>query len=334
MRIGTGRHTYEWIDNWAKVPDSESAQSGWAHTDVVVTQSGEIVTYHQGDPTVLVFDSDGDLLRSFDTRLTEGHGMTLVREGESERLWIADSGKKRDPALSYDYPDPPGKAQAVKMSLDGQTLMTLECPDIDVYQTGSFAATALAVYEERFGGNGDIWLADGYGESYVHRYDRSGTYVSSISGEEGSAGRFNCPHGIWIDTRKPDPELYVADRGNGQVQVYDLDGAFKRSFGSELFTTPSAFAAYGGDMIVAELEARLAVIDIDDRLVTYLGENTSVVDVDGWPNNLNEEGEPVRTRLLEPGKFNAPHGVATDGDGNIYVAEWGIGGRYEKLLKS
>ena len=87
-------------------------------------------------------------------------------------------------------------------------------------------------------------------------------------------------------------------------------------------------------MIVAELEARLAVIDIDDRLVTYLGENTSVVDVDGWPNNLNEEGEPVRTRLLEPGKFNAPHGVATDADGNIYVAEWGIGGRYEKLLKS
>ncbi len=192
MRIGTGKHTYEWIDNWAKVPESESARAGWAHTDVVVTESGDIITYHQGDPTVLVFDKDGNLLRSFDTGLSEGHGMTLVREGGSEHLWIADPGAKRDPSAVYEYEPSVNqgrKGQAVKMTLDGQTLLTLQRPGIDAYKDGTFSATAVAVYEERSGGNGDVWVADGYGESYVHRYDRSGNYVSSINGEEGRAGQ-------------------------------------------------------------------------------------------------------------------------------------------------
>ena len=46
--------------------------------------------------------------------------------------------------------------------------------------------------------------------------------------------------------------------------MYDLDGACKRAFGSDFFTTPSAFAAYGDDLIVAELQARLTVIETSD----------------------------------------------------------------------
>ena len=54
---------------------------------------------------------------------------------------------------------------------------------------------------------------------------------------------------------------------------------------------------------------------------------------DGWPNNRNASGELVATALLEPGKFNSPHGMAVDGQGNLYVAEWLIGGRFIKLEK-
>ena len=57
-------------------------------------------------------------------------------------------------------------------------------------------------------------------------------------------------------------------------------------------------------------------------------------DVDGWPNNKNENGKIVQTRLLEIGKFNSPHGIAVDEEGNLYVAEWLIGGRITKLAKS
>ena len=86
-------------------------------------------------------------------------------------------------------------------------------------------------------------------------------------------------------------------------------------------------------MIIAELKARLTVTDADDGLVCYLGANGPVSDVDGWPNNKNSAGEIVPTSLLEPGKFNSPHGMAVDADGNLYVAEWLIGGRFIKLAR-
>ena len=94
-------------------------------------------------------------------------------------------------------------------------------------------------------------------------------------------------------------------------------------------------------MIVAELRARLAVFDSTDKFVTYIGENESISrvernspgDIPGWPNNLDDDGNAVRSSVLESGKFNSPHGIATDNDGNIYSGEWLIGGRYTKLAK-
>ena len=333
MRVGSNKNTYEWIDSWAKTPDSESGRSGWAHHGIVVTEAGNVVTFHQGDPTVLVFDKEGNLQRSWDVDLTEAHGMTLVKENGAEYLWIADNGAKRVKKLGYEYQAGSKGPQVVKMSLDGQTVMSLQRPDLSIYQGGTYAPTWVAVNEERHGGNGDIWVADGYGESYIHRYDKTGHYLSSINGEEGKAGAFDCPHAIFIDRRKSEPELYIADRSNSRVQVYDLEGSFKRSFGSDFLTSPGGFVTHGELLIIAELKARLAILDLDDHLVYYLGDNEAVCDVDGWPNVKNERGDIVRTNLLEPGKFNSPHGMTVDNDGNLYVAEWLIGGRHTKLAK-
>jgi hypothetical protein len=158
-------------------------------------------------------------------------------------------------------------------------------------------------------------------------------YISSINGDEGEAGRFDCPHSVWVDSRKSGPELYIADRGNSRIQVYDLEGNFKRVFGSEFLTTPSAFATHGDRMIVAELRSRLTVLDLNDNFVCYLGENESVFDREGWPNAKDASGSSVRPKDLTPGKFNSPHGVASDRDGNLYVPEWLIGGRFTKLVK-
>ncbi|GIT59383.1 MAG: hypothetical protein Ct9H300mP19_13310 [Dehalococcoidia bacterium] len=55
----------------------------------------------------------------------------------------------------------------------------------------------------------------------------------------------------------------------------------------------------------------------------------------GWPNNLDDNGNPVRSRVLQTGKFNSPHGIATDNEGKTYIrAIWLIGGRFTKLVKS
>ena len=97
-------------------------------------------------------------------------------------------------------------------------------------------------------------------------------------------------------------------------------------FGDDFLTSPSGFVVYGELLVIAELNARLTICGADDRPITYLGDNGAVADVAGWPNNHNERGESVRTALLEPGKFNSPHGMAVDAEGNLYVAEWLIGG--------
>ena len=334
MRIGSGANTYKWVDQWAKIPQTEAARMGWAHHGVVVTESGDLVTFHAGDSTILFLDKNGSVTRTWELHVADAHGITLVKEGDTEYLWIADNGRKRQFRLTYDYPPSTGpySGQVVKTTLDGEILTTLPKPDLDIYREGNYSPTFVAVNEERFGGNGDVWVTDGYGESYIHRFDKSGQHLNSINGDEGSAGRFNCPHGIFIDRRGPDAELYVADRANHRVQVYDLEGKFKRAFGSDILSSPSGFVTHGDLLIVAELRARLAVLDKEDKLLCYLGENEEVCSVDGWPNNKNEAGEIIPTKLLQAGKFNSPHGMAVDSEGNLYIEEWLIGGRFIKLV--
>ena len=322
MQVGTSDSTYEWIADWAKIPNSESARTGWAHHGIAITEADEVMLFHQLDPTVLVFDTDGNLLRSWDIGLTNAHNMTLVKEDGTEYLWMADN--YRNYANEY-YGSGERSGQAIKTTLEGETLMTVQPPDIEAYRERNCAPTAVAVNEERHGGNGDIWVADGYGEHYVHRYNRSGDYISSINGEEGQTGPFRGPHGLWIGARRSERELYIAEQSNGRIQVYDLEGNYKRAIGTEFLNSPSAFTTYGDLLVVVELRARLAVLDRDDNLACYLGEREGARDIEGWPN--------IPAELLEIGKFNAPHGIAADSDGNLYVVEWMVGGRTTKLAK-
>ena len=310
MRIGSGSQAYEWIDSWARVPDTESFRDGWAHGDMVITDAGEVITVHQGEPKVLVLDLDGNLRRSWDTPLTNAHGIDLVEENGKEYVWLADDQS----------------GQVVKCDLgDGRIVLGIQRPDLPIYKDGAYSPTAVAVNQETHGGNGDVWVADGYGQNYVHRYDNAGNYMASINGEEG-AGRMANPHGLLVDTRKSEPELYIADRHNRQVQVYDLDGRFKRAFGPDFMVWPGGFTTHGEFTIIGEHEtSRLTVIDAHDRFVCYLGENAGVSETKDWPN--------VPAELILPGKFNSPHGQAADKDGNLYVTEWMVGGRYTKLAK-
>jgi hypothetical protein len=337
VRVGTGTHIFDWLDNWAGVPDSPAARIGWAHPGMVTTAAGEVVTCHPSEPTLLFFDPHGALLRSIATSLTEAHGITVVQEGATEYLWVADPGSKRQPELGYESALPRTNGQVVKMDLDGQVVVTIAAPDLPIYRAGTFAPTSVAVNEERHGGNGDVWVADGYGESVVHRFARfskNGEYLGTLDGEDRVDGRFATPHGLWFDTRKSEPELYVADRGNRRIQVFDAEGRFKRLFGQDFLSSPSAFAGLNdGTLVVAELRARLAVLDPDDRLIGYLGADEAVCGRPGWPNARTAAGEIVRPTSLTPGKFNSPHGLAADRAGNVYVAEWLIGGRVTQLQR-
>jgi len=319
------------------------------HNAIVTTGGGEIIGFHAG--RLVVFDSEGSVLRTAETGLTEGHGITLVKEGDNEYLWVSDPGfvfhcgdDDGDPNWAAMF----GKGvrcqtrtpRVVKMTLDGQIRSELPMPPLDpaipAGPMGPYCPCGCVVDEERFGGTGDIWVADGYGSGVLHRFDKHGKHRSTLTGAD-TGHRLACPHAVFIDRRKAAPELYIADRVNTRVLVYDLEGHYLRTFGEQFLNSPSDFARWGDMLVIAELYGRLAVLGPDDNLLGYLGADPDPAAEQGWPtrpgwpNALADDGRAQSPDLPQHERFNSPHSVATDTEGNLYVSEWVLGGRYTKL---
>ena len=294
---------YRWYESWISVPADKAAVPNGRTHGVAVDRNGNLYVFHQATPAVLVYDETGSLLHSWGD-YPGAHGLTLVEEGGEEFLWLTDEHK----------------GVVEKTTLDGRVCQTISPPEYA--RREKYVPTWVAVNEVRYGGNGDIWVADGYGSGRVNRYNAAGDFIGSLDGT-GGAGRFQCPHGIWFDRRKSPMELYVADRGNRRVQVFDGEGVYLRSFGESFLTSPDCFAHDGDTLIIPELLGRVTVVDADDRLLYHLGENgrTGKDKDPAWPND----------NPLVPGLFNSPHGAAVDGSGNIFVVEWRVGGRVIKL---
>lgn len=296
--------SYRWIDNWATIPDSPLGRENGRTHGVAVLRSGEIVVFHQADPAVLFFSPDGKLLRSWGN-YPGAHGLTVVEENGQEIFWLADEVLKT----------------VVKTSLTGEVLQSIAPPSHHLYAEKPYIPTWVAVAEERFGGNGDIWVADGYGASLVHRFDKSGAYLGSLDGTEG-AGRFNCPHGLSFDIRHSQTGFCIADRGNHRFQVFDPQGNFVRTFGANFLNSPDVGIPMGDQLLVPELVAGITILDSKDALVGRLGFNAKASEQEGWPNDR---------RWVAEGRFNSPHSAAADSAGNIFVVEWITGGRITKL---
>lgn len=317
MRVtdSSGTLHFEWIDDWAKTPDTPETRANGRTHGVAEAKDGNVYVFHQSTPAVLVYDKNGTLLRSFGTDFPGAHGMRFVEENGVEYLWLTNEAG-----------GPVGK-----FTLAGEAVQWIDRPNHPAYPAGNYMPTWATANPN----GGDVWVADGYGASLVHRYDKEGRYLGTIDGtEEGAAGRFACPHAIWFDTRGgKEPELYVADRANKRVQVYDGAGRFKRVFGEDFLIHPCDFASSGELLYIPELFGRMAVVDGRDQLIGYVGEDKEIAADGEWPGH-RLEGYPNFSRdRLEPGKFVAPHGVGTGADGSVYIVEWYYpGGRITKLI--
>jgi hypothetical protein len=306
MIVEVGTHRYEWLEKWASVVDNESGRLNGRTHGVQVSSTGEVIVFCQAEPSVLFFDSKGQLLRSWGN-YPGAHGLTLTVEDGTDYLWLADQDTR----------------QVVKTTLDGEIVQSIEQPPHPAYESGApYVPTWAAVNEERWGGNGDVWITDGYGSSLVHRFDKSGKYQLTLDGSTG-AGKFSCPHGIAFDTRNGGPQLLVADRSNHRIQVFGQEGDFVKEFGSEILVHPDCFSVFGDLLLVPELYGRVALLDGKNNLIGYLGRNDGAAETPGWPNLSKEH--------IQPGKFSSPHGGTFDIAGNIYIVEWIVGGRIVKL---
>ena len=289
---------FRWVDGWGSLPAEDN---GRTH-GVAVASDGRVVVFRQADPAILLFTPDGERLGAWGD-FPGAHGLTLVDEDGEDRLWLTDEG-----------------GEVSKWTLDGECLQRLESPMHPAYESGRYVPTWVAVDERRYGGTGDLWVADGYGQNLVHHYAASGEYLGVLDGPDAA---FDCPHAVWVDRRRGDAELWVADRGHKRLQVFTLDGRFLRTVGEGGLECPCTGVPYADGLVVPELCARLTILDAAGALVAFVGRNEAACDLPGWPQ--------VGSENVNPGRFNSPHAAAADADGNLYVAEWIVGGRLTKL---
>ena len=310
--IGSGEYQYECDHDWAQLPDGFR----WKNTHgVTIDRQGLIYITHQGDAaapldTVLVFDPDGQFVRSFGQEYAGGgHGIDIRMEDGVESLYQCHTVQR----------------QIIKTDLYGEWIWKLRYPrESGVYQKlDQFRPTNVCFHP-----NGGFYVADGYGSHYIHQYDRQANWVQTFGGIGTGPGQLSTPHGLWLDDRPGrEPAIVVADRANARLQYFTLDGQHHGFVNGLLF--PANIDTQGEIMLVPDLHARVSLYNIRNEPIIHLGDDPE------WraavlANNFQMRTEPDRWR---PGKFIHPHDACFDRDGNIFVVEWVDAGRVTFLKK-
>jgi DNA-binding beta-propeller fold protein YncE len=294
---------YRTIENWAKLPEGRP----WGSTaGVAVDRKGNIwVAERCGANScagsklapILEFDPSGKLLTSFGAEMfVFPHGITADRDGN---IWVTD-GDGKD-----------GKGhQVFKFSPAGKVLMTLGKAGVAGTSEDTFnkpSAVAIAA-------NGDIFVADGHGgesNARIVKFSKDGKFIMTW-GKKGSApGDLNIPHALAFDSKG---RLFVADRGNNRIQIFDQNGKFIDQW--QQFSRPSGL-----------------FIDKNDVIYVADSESGSVAkDHGAWKRGIrvgSAKDGSLKAFIPDPNAdpnytgTSAAEGVAADTKGVIYGAEVG-----------
>jgi DNA-binding beta-propeller fold protein YncE len=313
--LQTASPTFHLDHAWFRLPDGFPL--GDCHGLAVDQRNHVFLLQQNGDPTlpaVLEFDSSGRHVGGWGGRFARGaHGLAIDRRDGAEHLYVVD----------YEL------ATVVKCTLDGKEILELPKPVHAAYPNGhGYKPTDVAIAP-----NGDIYVTDGYGQSLIHRYDREGRYRQTIGWKGNGPGQFDCPHGICIDARGPEPVLLVADRANVRVQVLSLDGAHRQTITSRGLRYPCTVRVQGDQTLIPDLFGAVLVWDREYRHVATIGAHPDMRPGE-WPRHVaGYPNVPREDRIA--GRFISPHGIAADSTGNIYVAEWlRDGGRLTRITKA
>lgn len=288
ITLGAGDFRYEHLEKWHRLPDGVRL----IETPGVAVDSADRVyaLTRNTDHPVMVFGREGGFLTSFGQGVFSNrtHGIMI---GPDDSIYCTDDGTHT----------------ITKLSPEGEVLLTIGVRDRPSERWSGLPfhkPTHAAVSSS----TGDIFVSDGYGNSRVHRYTGAGRHVTSW-GEPGiDAGQFIIPHNIAVDA---EGLVYVADREAHRVQVFDADGSFITMW-NNVHRPDGMTLGPDGNVYVAELNA----VSVADGAPS-MGHRVTIYSPEG--RRLAVLGDAVEGE--EPGRFTAPHGIAVDSYGDIYVGE-------------
>jgi DNA-binding beta-propeller fold protein YncE len=257
--LGDGLYAVE--RPWGKLPPR--MQLSYV-TDVAVDSQDRVYLFHRSDPPVIVFDSSGEYLRSWGSgQISDPHGIFCW----GERVFVAD----RDAHQIQQY-DTYGNLELV----------------IGTRHHPSFQAPFNAPTDVAVAPNGDIYVADGYGNSTVHWFSPTGELRRTWGRPGAGPGEFTTPHAVRVH---PDGRVLVADRENDRLQVFSSEGEFLDEW-RDLYHPMDLYIDQAGMVYVSDQVPRLSM--------------------------LSPEGDLIGR--CRPSTFNS-HGVFGDSRGNFYLAE-------------
>ena len=321
--VGEGDYKFEVIHDWPQLPD----QFTWQTThNVAVDKAGCVYVIHEGHakqkdhPSIFVFDPDGTYIRSFGKQFQGGgHGLEIREEAGQEFLYVSAYQALKTFA---------------KLDTKGETVWQQYAPmqsgvyaaEEDTKPTGQWGRDRFMPTNFAFLDDGGFLLADGYGSFYIHRYDKDAKWLSCFGGPGEGQGKFNTPHGIWIDKRPGrQPSIVVCDRANNTVQYFDMEGKYQETLTG--YGLPANVETWKNLLVVPELHARVTLLNEKNEVVARLGDDVARV--------TDKSGGKIRgnPKAWQPGKFVHPHDACFGHDGSIYVAEWVATGRISKLKR-
>ncbi len=289
ITLGSGLHSYHLLENWGMLPPSVSIGIG---TGIAVDSHDNVYITGFGGSGIIVLNREGYLVRNITGAFTEAaHAVCVSRDNGDEFLCVTQ----------------PDRNLVTKTTLDGRAVMQIGKSSGAIYEQLN-QPTAAAVSP-----NGDVFICEGYGGQRLLRYDRHGRYIHHIGTLGDRNGCFNICHGITINSRSKDTELYISDRENSRIEVFTADLIYKRSIDQGI-NLPAACVIKHDLLFVVDQRNGINIFDSNDQFVMHMENSVKPMD-----HNITNA-------------FSMPHDAAIDSKGDLYTIDWVEGGRVRKFM--
>ena len=305
---------------------------------VAVNSKGHVFVFSRGNTTgpayaaaaaqLLEFDGNGKFVREIGHNLYAWSFAHAVRVDRQDNVWVTDKGS--DVIVRF---DPQGKVTMVlgrkQEASDEETGPVKHPKPPAVAENGRFRQVTDVTWDPA----GNTYISDGYINARVAKVDRNGQWVKQWGGPGSEPGQLNTPHSIAADA---DGNIYVADRGNRRIQVFDGDGKLLRIMQIDV-PFDHAVVPVIGNPLDPEAKAGTFSPGAPWALCITPGPNQVLYAADAYPGRIYKmtlDGKVLGT-IGEGGRqlkqFGWVHEIACPSENTLYVAEL-LTWRVQKLL--